>query len=86
MQQGPTYPKDGLVYPRALPERQIYIHGTRRTRHGAFYHIQEGEKTLYHIFYIRYTFPDIILSCRKSFVVSLFRILLFCVSISVANM
>lgn len=49
VQQGPTYPKDGLVYPRALPKRQIYIHGTRRTRHRAFHHIQEGEKILLHM-------------------------------------
>lgn len=44
VQQGPTHPKDGLVYPRTLPERQIYIHGARRTCHGALHHIQEGEK------------------------------------------
>lgn len=52
VQQGPTYPKDGLVYSRALPKRQIYIHGTRRTRHGAFHHIQEGEKTLRYMLYM----------------------------------
>lgn len=49
VQQGSTHPKDGLVYPRTLPERQIYIHGARRTRHGTFHHIQEGEKTLSHV-------------------------------------
>lgn len=55
MQQGPTHPKDGLVYPRTLPERQIYIHGTRWTRHGAFHHIQEGEKSsVLHILYVTF--------------------------------
>lgn len=45
VQQGSTHPEDGLVHPRALPERKIYIHGARRTRDGAFHHIQEGKKS-----------------------------------------
>jgi len=44
VQQGSTHPEDGLVHPRALPERKIYIHGARRTRDSAFHHIQEGKK------------------------------------------
>jgi len=44
VQQGSTHPEDGLVHPRALPERKIYIHGARRTCDSAFYHIQEGKK------------------------------------------
>lgn len=53
VQQGPPHPEDGLVYPGTFPECQIYIHGARRTRHGAFHHIQKGNNIVDQIiFYV----------------------------------
>lgn len=65
VQQGSTHPEDGLVHPRALPERKIYIHGARRTRDGAFHHIQEGKKAPRNITLFSFFFSKNIIGCSR---------------------
>lgn len=43
LQQGPASAQDGHLRARAVPQRQIPIHGPRRPGHRAFNHIAKGK-------------------------------------------
>jgi len=77
VQQGSTYPEDGFVHPRALPERKIYIHGARRTRDSAFHHIQEGKKASRNVMLFSFFFQKYIWYIARDTITSfLYRIAL----------
>lgn len=52
VQQGPAHSEDGLIHSGTFSERQIYIHGARRTRHRALHHIQKGKENLLSVIFL----------------------------------